>query len=319
MSKVIVEKSRRGGKYTRKGRSLSFDDLPKKESIRMPYGHNRKSLNENLNPLRRYLEANVGKKWDKVFSDICKNIKLDSAVQKHVRDHVFDYVHVNVEIGEKGQVLGQRRYGGTIRELFDKDMYVHPETGILKVYRAKNKYTYKPNPFEKNLAIFLERQECKFLLENKVPFKMYFDKLTDDFTIKQKATEVHAKMDFDSMKFRDNVRHLFKLLTDNFKKIDDKHIYFKTLLTLCSDYLEKKLKEQDKKRKKFPYEEGEIIEFSTDGGKTFKVGIINRIQDFGRHEKPTYWVTCGTKNVMVSGFVTAYIIRYPKPADPNKG
>lgn len=313
MSKVIVERSRVGGKYARKGKPKSFDNLPKKESMKMPYGHNRKSLNENLNPLKRYLLANVGKKWDKVFSDICKNIKLDSAVQKHVRDHVFDYVHINVSITENGQVVGQRKYGGTIRELFDEDMYVHPQTGILKVYRAKNKYTPKPYSLAKQLSSFLDRRESKFLLDQKIPYKLYYDKLTKDFTTKQKATEVHAQMDFNSIQMNDRVHYITKLLIDNKKKLDLNHVYFKTLLDLCSSYLDEKIKAKEKKQKKYLYVEGETVEFSTDGGKTFNTGIVNRIQDNGLNHQPTYWITYGTENLMVSGFVSRYIIRHPKP------
>ena len=50
-------------------------------------GHT-KWLNEHLGPLRRYLDSQVGRPWDKVFSEICAHIDRSSAVQDHVRDHV---------------------------------------------------------------------------------------------------------------------------------------------------------------------------------------------------------------------------------------
>src|SRR5258708_4981364 len=100
MSKVIVERPRRGGGRDRKGRpEREFEDTPSKQSMKR--GHSDlKDLNENLAPLKRYLGRNVGRSWNKVFSEICENIRMDNAVQKHVRGHVFDYVHRYVAVEE---------------------------------------------------------------------------------------------------------------------------------------------------------------------------------------------------------------------------
>src|SRR5262249_20977740 len=54
----------------------------------------RKELNENLQPLRRYLERQVGRPWRKVYAEIAKNLQVDSTVQQHVRDHLRDFVAV---------------------------------------------------------------------------------------------------------------------------------------------------------------------------------------------------------------------------------
>jgi hypothetical protein len=42
------------------------------------------------------LDAQVGRPWDKVFSEICAHIDRASAVQDHVRDHVAGYVVTHV-------------------------------------------------------------------------------------------------------------------------------------------------------------------------------------------------------------------------------
>jgi hypothetical protein len=87
MAKVIVERPRQG-RYTRiKKTPRDFEDCPSKEGMRKPY-LNRKSLNENLNPLWRFLERNINRPWDKVYSEICENLKTTSTVQQHVRDHI---------------------------------------------------------------------------------------------------------------------------------------------------------------------------------------------------------------------------------------
>ena len=103
MAKVIVERPRIGssmrGKskgYRRSLQRLDHEKLPSKEGIKRRHLGHRKWLNEHLGPLRRYLDSQVGRPWNKVFSEICAHINRSSAVQDHVRDHVADYVATNV-------------------------------------------------------------------------------------------------------------------------------------------------------------------------------------------------------------------------------
>src|SRR2546422_912454 len=107
MYKVIVERPRRGGSYSRDGRRFrASEDAPTKIGIRKGYG-SRKSLNENLAPLRRYLERQAGRPWDRVFSDICAVIDNRDTVRQRVRTHIEDFVAVKTRI-EKGQVVTRR-------------------------------------------------------------------------------------------------------------------------------------------------------------------------------------------------------------------
>src|SRR6202047_4117718 len=94
MPKVIVERPRRGGGRARKGRARPFEELPGKEGMRRRYvlSGDRKELNENLAPLRRYLERQVGRPWNKVYSEIARQFHADSTVQQHVRGHLRDFV-----------------------------------------------------------------------------------------------------------------------------------------------------------------------------------------------------------------------------------
>src|SRR5713226_10677218 len=96
MSRVIVERPRLGGGRTRKGRTRPLEDLPKQEGMQRPHMRSGdwKMLNENLAPLRRYLERQVGRPWDKVYSEIARHLRVDNAVQQHVRDHLSDFVAV---------------------------------------------------------------------------------------------------------------------------------------------------------------------------------------------------------------------------------
>jgi hypothetical protein len=132
MSRVIVERPRRGG-VDRRGRPLRLDDLPQHESMRRRHriAGDRKELNENLGPLRRYLERQVGRPWNKVYSEIAARLRADNTVQQHVRDHLRDFVAIKP----------RRRYGyficpGDRKEPFSRlwyqPLYVDEKDGILK-------------------------------------------------------------------------------------------------------------------------------------------------------------------------------------------
>lgn len=133
MSRVIVERPRRGGIH-RRGRWVPFEDLPHREGMRRRHQilGGSKELNENLAPLRRYLERQVGRPWDKVYAEIAAHLRADNTVQQHVRDHLHDFVAIKP----------RRRYGryfadpGEGKEPFSRPwyqpLYVDEKDGILK-------------------------------------------------------------------------------------------------------------------------------------------------------------------------------------------
>jgi len=140
MSKVIVERPRWGravaGKKPGRTRALVDDDGEpiKAKGAREPKGREQKTkgLNETLNPLKRYLASNVGRPWDKVYSEISEHLKQTSTVQQHVRDHLKDFVATSTRM-KGGVVVVTPRFGGE-RALSDDWClyYVHPRTGLLR-------------------------------------------------------------------------------------------------------------------------------------------------------------------------------------------
>jgi hypothetical protein len=121
MFKVIVDRPRfsvPGGKT--RGRPVrDSDEMPAREGMRRRYKvYELKLLNDHLAPLRRYLTKQVGRPWDKVFSEICKTLRLDSTMQRHLREHVADLVSVN---------------GPTRRA----SLYVDVRTGLLRSGKRK--------------------------------------------------------------------------------------------------------------------------------------------------------------------------------------
>jgi hypothetical protein len=122
MARVIVERPRIKPFKMRKGRVQPLEDMPQHEGMRRAQAMRgeRKQLTENLNPFRRYLESRAGRPWSKVYSEICANLRVDSAVQQHVRDHLEDFVAV------KPRRMNQ--YG---REIWWQRLYVDPVNGLL--------------------------------------------------------------------------------------------------------------------------------------------------------------------------------------------
>src|ERR1700674_5320268 len=96
MARVIVERPRIKVFNCRKGRYQDWDDVPSHQGMRRAHAlrGDRKQLNENLAPLRRYLEGQIGRPWSKVYSEIAQNLRVDSAIQQHLRDHLRDFVAV---------------------------------------------------------------------------------------------------------------------------------------------------------------------------------------------------------------------------------
>jgi hypothetical protein len=144
MAKVIVERPRWGGgaKYPRavprSDNRHPMEDLPRRTSARRPWqaeGRGQKFLNENLAPLRRYLRSQVGRPWDKVYSEIRQRINPDSAVQLHIWQHLMEYVCTDPHVvtGEVGHV-GFLKFR---RSFASFPYYVDPKCGLL---RANSEY-----------------------------------------------------------------------------------------------------------------------------------------------------------------------------------
>jgi hypothetical protein len=147
MSKVIVERPRLGGHGMRRGRAPR--DL---ETLRSFVGVKRqakehggyKQLNENLAPLRRFLQAQAGRPWSKVHSEMSARIKPGNTVQEHVLSHVRDFLLIDVEKAPPSESApcglihragrGWRNSWSAVRE---HQLYVDPDDGIIK--RAKHR------------------------------------------------------------------------------------------------------------------------------------------------------------------------------------
>jgi hypothetical protein len=134
MYKVIVERPRRGGGFRDEMPApVDWGDSPRQEGLRRRH-RCRKGLNENLSPLRRYLASQVGRPWDNVFSDICAGIDRRNTVQRHIHQHLKDFVAIRVyDVDGVFQIDGRWRGRVPLADHWAPEFYVHPHHGLLCV------------------------------------------------------------------------------------------------------------------------------------------------------------------------------------------
>ncbi len=107
LDEELIECYRRGMRskekkgYKNKIKQTGYETAQQKESMKFMHGGGTKSFNDNLEPLKRYLESRVGKNWYKVHSKLCSQLKKNTVSGLHVFNHLFDFVHVNVVVKDK--------------------------------------------------------------------------------------------------------------------------------------------------------------------------------------------------------------------------
>jgi hypothetical protein len=160
MGKVLVERprlgrwngdSRPGKGYVKqiKQHFAAGNSPPSREGMKRR--HNRKKhFNEHLGPLRRFLDANVGRPWDKVYSEICKHVDRGNVVQKHILTHLFHYVVTNVVLIDDKPCRGDayaKSYGEPLRASHDRSLwYVCPKSGLLRKSKYVPRESKRPEP-----------------------------------------------------------------------------------------------------------------------------------------------------------------------------
>lgn len=179
MAKVIVERPRVGLSWARvrkpgRTRVVEGDDgepLAAREPRRAKPPKS-KHFNENLNPLIRYLAAQAGRPWTKVYSEISENLRATSTVQQHVLDHVADFVATKAYMRD-GKVVVPADYRGKERKIEDSHhrFYVHPRTGILK--RNENAFAWKRRRREERERAEVERKARMRVIDGKTQLHLF--------------------------------------------------------------------------------------------------------------------------------------------------
>jgi hypothetical protein len=132
MYKVIVERSRRG--KSMRPLAIRFRnnlDSPAHLSMRTAYDH--RELNENLQPLRRYLYAQVGRPWDKVYSEICATIDRRNTVQQHIHQHIDQFIATRVGLRDGRLIDFTNGRCLPLTGLRHQELYVDPRSGLIRL------------------------------------------------------------------------------------------------------------------------------------------------------------------------------------------
>jgi hypothetical protein len=135
MHKVVVERERHGStrKSRKWGQRLAFvpdaeyDDQPKfvSSARRRQYGYDSKRFSDVLGPLEGFLQSNLGRPWDNVFSELRQGLDVRKVTGRHIFDHLEWMVERECWIGADRKVYEYPRGYEVI------GFYVHPRTRLL--------------------------------------------------------------------------------------------------------------------------------------------------------------------------------------------
>lgn len=141
MKKLLCERPRPHDSWyspVRNKSSARLEDLPFTQSMsRGKYGT--KVFGEYLAPLKRFINKQVGRKWNDVFSEICDQINGTNPVETHVLEHIDGYISIKVErVSTAQSSTGLVHVGGVSKyqrrhNLRQGDLYVDPDDGVVKV------------------------------------------------------------------------------------------------------------------------------------------------------------------------------------------
>ena len=139
MAKVVAERPR-GGRGARLGKGYLKDlqrtpveDRRTREGIGARCRWNANWSRVHLGPLRRFLASNVGRPWDEVHSEVCRELRGDPFVRGRFLSLVERHVERDVILieGVPCRATG-RAWGSPLVNYAGHFAYVCPQSGLLK-------------------------------------------------------------------------------------------------------------------------------------------------------------------------------------------
>lgn len=167
MAKVVTESPRVGHNrpHVKHGGRLSKDDVAQEcEDDTLPgglkpWGRHRhkdwgKEFSDLLGPLRGYLRKQVGRPWNKIYSDLSQTLNRRTLSGQHIWRHVQWEVELHCEVRDDGLIYKK----AVTRYKQDQPvdgLYVHPVNGLL-CWKPERRFRYRPptNPDEKIIDPF---------------------------------------------------------------------------------------------------------------------------------------------------------------------
>jgi hypothetical protein len=141
LDKIVIERPRGGMRISLrkvKGQKIALVKLTEEASIDgllSPYlikpRNKTKWFSDCLGPLYQWLQSHVGEYWDDVYSKLCQILDITTLSGQHIVSHVWQYVERNVLLIDGVPYRKNRRFSTLPLGYWYKQLYVHPETGIL--------------------------------------------------------------------------------------------------------------------------------------------------------------------------------------------
>lgn len=143
MAKVLVERPRHGSRWpneevvharveaARIHDPEAWDVLPHHAAM-LPRRGDRKSFDDLVGPLRRFLRSRCGRPWSKVHSEIRERLSTGSTVQMHLVQHILCYVNLHVIVAGREVRRAPAMSPWDLLQRDGRTFYVDPATGILR-------------------------------------------------------------------------------------------------------------------------------------------------------------------------------------------
>lgn len=164
MKHVLIDRPRVGGHGAKESKLFKdLEDAPSHESMTKRYT-DRKDFSDHIHPLYKFLNKNVGRPWDKVYSEIREFVGPNSTMDMHLLQHVRGFVEMDVEMVGK---VAYRTVAGYPLESTRRynTLYVHPVTGLLCRAPFKKKVA---TPKQVTLVILPDRPGIQYRLKQRV-------------------------------------------------------------------------------------------------------------------------------------------------------
>lgn len=160
----------------------------------------RRAFNENLNTLKRFIKSQVGRPWNKVYSEICENFDKRKVVNDHILVHLFEYVEINAQMHDgRVCVLNSYRHGS-----YDYvwDPVAHKSTRVPN----ENYYDKRWTPIKDDSCLWYVHPVDGLLKENKGhKTRRQAKKLESADWAKKKAKVFRQLNTFEELHFEDGV------------------------------------------------------------------------------------------------------------------
>lgn len=102
-----------------------------------------KSFTDRLGALRGNLRVAIGRPWNDVYSEFCRNLDRRGVSGYHIWTHLKQEIEINTAMmdGKVYTLPNPYRYNGGIAEVFG--FYVHPLTGLVCYRESPSKAEYR--------------------------------------------------------------------------------------------------------------------------------------------------------------------------------